>query len=330
MNKQTTDNLINSLQSIVNQNSCHQTKLKLGGILQYIIYFFNKNNVRDTIISDKITELDLQNKIHYMGSISFCEDNNSIVLCEPYDYKNLKTYFNKEKDYFDNLDWFKLIEDNKHKILEKPITIFTVCLHYNKQSVHYVSFIYIKNKGITSFDPGHEIYKEGNNILKPAVFKSFSKLLPKKHKVVQQLGKQCSKFRYIVKDEPSGIQWNGKNRDAFCQTWTIYFLVDFLEKYTQPTQKYKLIGELCQTLPNNREVKLFADFIIPVMIKYSKKNWLNEILNNYYEYEMEDSKRLTKTEFLVLLKNYSSICRLKVCKAGSTKNSCIVNTIKLS
>ena len=86
-----------------------------------------------------------------------------------------------------------------------------------------------------------------------------------------ELGKSCYQHRYIAADEPPGIQYAGddKLRDAFCQTWSIWFLVNFLKKK-------KVIRKVCKLHPSNREVFLIKDFIVPILDSHPtwiKKNY---------------------------------------------------------
>lgn len=354
-----------------NQQLCKKSNDKLGRLIQYIIYFFNNNEIRSNIINSAIKDYGKKNIVHYMGTISFCGDNiKDMKLCEPYDVENLKTYFNtttaatpveayyeevyenpvngrgrpkkilsksefmKKHDnnkksfvsnsiHFENKNVCTFIKDNKDKIREKPITVFTCCYHYGKANVHFISVIYIsKLKEMLVFDSGIDVYPEGETHMLPLLQKAFKEaaLL----KTTAQLGKSCYRHRYIAKDEPAGFQYAGskKFRDAFCQTWSLWYIVNFIKKK-------KMIRKVCQLHPSNREIFLIKDFIVPLLAK--NPEWSHDILEDH----SEDLTSLlfpdvasSHQQFMKALSDYSTGCLTRMCKNQKQTTVCLMNRLK--
>lgn len=321
-----------------NQQLCKQSNEKLGRLIQYIIYFFNNNKIRSDIINSAIKEYHLminnnikknlkKKEIFYMGTISFSGENiKDMKLCSPYDDINLNNYFRTSRStYFKDKNVCDLINENKVNISEKPVTVFTCCYHYGTANVHFIAIIYIaKSKELLVFDSGVGVYPEGETHMLPLIKEAFTqaKLL----KNTAELGKACYQHRYIAKDEPPGIQFAGddKLRDAFCQTWSIWFLVNFLKKK-------KVIRKVCKLHPSNREIFLIKDFIVPIL--ESHPTWIKKILKDHSEDLSSILFPETVTnpkEFLKALQDYSEGCRTKICQKGKSTVStvCLMNRVK--
>lgn len=310
-----------------NQQLCKQSNEKLGRLIQYIIYFFNNNKIRSDIINSAIKEYEKENIVSYMGNISFSGENIKYMkLCSPYDYINLKKYFEtSESSYFKDKNVCDLINENKVNISEKPVTVFTCCYHYGTANVHFIAIIYIsKSKELLVFDSGVGVYPEGETHMLPLIKEAFTqaKLL----KNTAELGKACYQHRYIAADEPPGIQYAGdeKLRDAFCQTWSIWFLVNFLKKK-------KVIRKVCKLHPSNREIFLIKDFIAPIL--KSHPTWIKKIIKDHSDdlssILFPDTVSNPK-DFLKVLQDYSEGCRTKICQKGNSTVStvCLMNRVK--
>lgn len=306
-----------------NQQLCKKSNEKLGRLIQYIIYFFNNNEIRSNIINSAIKDYGKKNIVHYMGTISFCGDKiKDMKLCEPYDNENLKNYYGNSI-HFENKNVCTFIKDNKDKIREKPITVFTCCYHYGKANVHFISVIYIsKSKEMLVFDSGIDVYPEGETHMLPLLQKAFKEaaLL----KTTAELGKSCYMHRYIAKDEPAGFQYAGtkKFRDAFCQTWSLWYIVNFIKKK-------KMIRKVCRLHPSNREIFLIKDFIVPLLAK--NPEWSHDILEDH----SEDLTSLlfpdvasSHQQFMKALSDYSTGCLTRMCSNQKQTTVCLMNRLK--
>lgn len=298
---------------------CRIINVKLGIFPQYIIYHFNELPVRNQIINDALKKYEKTNKFTNFGTINIRKENGEMILTEDYDvdsWKKIDVQYKPKQNFND------FIEKNKKVFEKKTKTIFTVCYHYNQANVHFVSFIYDKNRReLISFDPGVDVYPEGQDEIVPALIKAFKKAKLMKETV--ELGKTCYKHRYIFKNEPVGIQYNNQTKDAFCQTWTLFFLVHQI-------QQHKIVRKICKIHPANREIFLFQDFIIPILKEKSK--YVQQICRNifYSTFEIFDEKVVLND-----LISYSKLCKTKICnkkKLGNHKKqenrTCEQNLIK--
>jgi len=335
---------------------CLETNSKLGPIPQHIIYHFNDQDVRNKIITESIRENRKENEYTYLGTFNI-EDKTrgsstkqnqpvDVVVTSPFEFSlwfddklQSKDTSEKQKQKIQKLksdsERFKkqqtdayhgellntFIEDYKFLFKKRPKTIFTVCYHYKEANVHFVSFLYLKeNQELYSFDPGVDVYEEGQDILVPKIVESFQKsgLLPPSGTNHLELGNMCPKFRYIFRDEPIGIQYNGKTKDAFCQTWTLYYLVQTIQDQT-------IVKKLCQKHPANREVYLFKEFIIPILEKNP------DYVLNIYSSTLESERRLNINldQIIPTLKQYTTDCKTNICSKGRQGTYCTLNKIKV-
>ena len=168
------------------------------------------------------------------------------------------------------------------------------------------------------FDSGIDVYPVGESHMLPVLKKAFKEagLI----KTTAELGKACYQHRYIS-NEPAGIQFAGKDkiRDSFCQTWSLWFLCNFLNKK-------KLIRKVCRQHPTNREIWLFEDFIIPLLEKHP--TWANEIIRDHKEDIFASNSISSSTEFLKALRDYSKGCKTKTCGEQKGSSVCIMNRVK--
>lgn len=338
---------------------CLETNNKLGSIPQHIIYHFNEKKVRNQIITESIQENQKQDEYTYLGTFNIQDETRGsstkqnqpvdVVVTTPFEFSlwfndklqskytsekqkqkiqkfksDSKRFEKQQKDAYHGELLNTFIEDYKFLFKKRPKTIFTVCYHYKEANVHFVSFLYLKeNKELYSFDPGVGVYEEGQDILVPKIVESFQKsgLLPPSGTNHLELGKMCPKFRYIFRNEPIGIQYNGKTKDAFCQTWTLYYLVQTIQDQT-------IVKKLCQKHPANREVYLFKEFIIPILEKnpdYVLKIYLSTHVS-------EGHLNINLDQIIPTLKQYTTDCKTNICSKGRQNQKqdttyCTVNRI---
>ena len=280
------------------QNRCMIVNEELGKLGQYIIYFFNKLPIRTKVIRNAIYQYKKDDKFCYFGTWYVEGPKFKLKFTDPYD-EELK------KDLEKNTFVHDFMKKNKHSFELKRKILFTVCYCYKINSVHFISFIYdSKKRKLICFDPGVHCYPEGQKILVPSIVKIFKqlKLIENNEygKAYNELGDDCPQYQYILRQEPIGIQYNGKSKDAFCQSWSLFFLVDQIKQYDEN------IEDLCRIVPENRELHLYKHFIIPFLEK--NPNYLKEIIEDLKE-EYDYSKK-PKT-YLKLLKEYIDVCKVK-------------------
>jgi hypothetical protein len=145
---------------------------------------------------------------------------------------------------------------------EIPYKIFTVCILYDTNLVHYVSFVYdAKLQTLYSFDPGMELYLHGLKTIIPGVRKIFHDLKLANKSNSSVIGRCNFSFR----GKKPGIQFNGEIHrdlpaDAFCQTWTLFFLTRLIT-----LRNMDFVTIWCQIPPARRESYLVIAFIIPLL-----------------------------------------------------------------
>ena len=304
-----------------NSRDCNLLNWKLGIFPQYIIYHFNDLKVRNDIINKELKNYKKTEKILYFGTINIRKNNkDEMILVSDYDINSWKKVMSKDNlKKIENQNFNEFIELNK-KIFQEKKTIFTVCYHYNTVNVHYVSFVYDpKEKELISFDPGVDVYPEGQKEIVPALTKAFRKA--KLLKKTEELGKTCNKHRYLFRNEPIGIQYNSKTKDAFCQSWTLYFLL-------QQIRQKNIVRKVCRIHPANREIFLFKEFIIPILEK--NKKYIEDICKKilYNEFEIYDKDSILNDLIL-----YSKTCKSKICNKKLDKKkrkniTCEINSLK--
>lgn len=280
------------------ENRCTIVNDKLHNLGQYIIYFFNKLPTRSNVIQQTIKKDKKENVFSYFGTWYVEGKKNKLTFTTPYDselhpnLESLSTTLNVQ----DFVNTFK----DKFKMKQK--IVFTVCYCYKENSVHFVSFIYdSSNKQLYHFDPGINLYPEGQSVLVPSIVNCFIKasLIPKRNHT--EIGKQCPRYIYKLKEEQIGIQYNGESKDAFCQCWTLCFLVDEIHKFDKSIKNY------CRIKPPNRTLYLFQQFIIPFL--ESDPSYMEKIIE---EFRVQKKGRILKPKtYLRLLKEKVKVCKIK-------------------
>ena len=280
-------------------SKCQKISHDLGMLPQYIIYFFNKLPIRKKVIDDAISKYNKKRKFVYFGTWYLHGHKNKLKFRKPYD-KVLQNVFSQSLN--STKTFLSFIKENKEKFKIKKKILFSIAYCYSEYSIHFISFIFDpERKKLIHFDPGVRLYKEGQDILVPSVINVFKKTnLIKSH---IELGKTCTKYIYNLKKEQIGIQFNGKSRDAYCQSWTLCFLIHEIKHYDESMETF------CRLKPVNRKLYLYKDFIIPFLEKNRK--YMQTILKMLVSDGYNAEKPLT---YLKLLKN-----QVKTCKKSTWK-----------
>lgn len=263
----------------------------LGLLGQYIIYFFNRLPIRTKIIRQEIETNRKDDTFCYFGTWYVEGRKNRLRFQDPFDSELHSDLESLSKSFTLN----QFLRKFKKKFQIKRKVIFTVCYCYEEGKVHFVSFIYDSDsKKLMHFDPGIHLYQEGQTVLVPSIVNGFVKanLIPKEKSDIE-IGTQCARYIYNLKRENIAIQYNGQDKDAYCQTWTLAFLLKEIRKSTNNIEHF------CTIIPENRSLYLYKEFIIPFLRK--NKKYMEEIVKNMkedYDYLLEFK---TPKEYLELL-----------------------------
>ena len=263
----------------------------LGLLGQYIIYFFNRLPIRTKIIREEIEKNRKDDTFCYFGTWYVEGRKNRLRFRSPFDSELHSDLESLSRSFTLN----QFLRKFKKKFQIKRKVIFTVCYCYEEGKVHFVSFIYDSDsKKLMHFDPGIHLYQEGQTVLVPSIVNGFVKanLIPKEKSDIE-IGTQCARYIYNLKKENIAIQYNGQDKDAYCQTWTLAFLLKEIRKST------KNIEHFCTIIPENRSLYLYKEFIIPFLRK--NKKYMEEIVKDMkedYDYSLEFK---TPKEYLELL-----------------------------
>ena len=248
------------------------------------------------------------------------QKNNQLIFLKYSDYSIWKKLLPQhKKSYYFSKKFTNFLKENRQLFSKKKI-LFTVCLHYNLRNVHYVSFVYdYSKKFLVSFDPGVMLYPEGQDIIVKGIVDSFQKanLLMK----TTELGSSCYKYRYHFKNEKIGIQYNIEDKDAWCQSWSLYFLIEQIKNND-------IIEKVCKTYPYNREIYLMENFIIPILKQNEK--YIYEIVLDLC---ISNEVTVDPEKVIEYLQNYTKYCKSKICSKEEAlqkgfNGDCSVNLIK--
>lgn len=203
--------------------------------LQQFIYDMNSSNLRTKIINKCLSKYDTNKKYLWVGTIRLKEydpkKQNDLKMS-----KLMSRMSNKEKNY-----------------------LMTISYVYEGNKIHYISVIYLPEKArVIIFDPGFNLYPVGKDILIPLVKKTF-KTNPNKILFFNKTA--CKKSDY-------GIQLNKRysNKivpDAFCQSWTLFFLQCFVRH----EQDIAFFDTWCELRLNVRDHYLTQNFILPTILQ---------------------------------------------------------------
>ena len=184
-----------------------------------------------------------------------------------------------------------------------PFTLFCVCYRSpNSQAVHFVSCMFnAQDSTLHHYDSGVEVYPQGQKILTPSVTDAFvnAELITKENSI--EVGNTCRNNKKIM-----GIQYDGKYRDALCQSWSLYILNSII------TNGHSSIYEICHQRPQNREYYLYDKFIIPILENDEKQ--ITSILKSasmqrYFDGDyLANLRQKSPREILDLLRELSVQC----------------------
>jgi len=259
-------------------------------MIQSFIHTMNDKSLRTEIIEYHLKKNKIKNA-KWLGTWMVELKNQNLELIQQ----------NDKLPFFDN-SIQKYITLNKNSFLDH-IGLFTVCIIYEVNLVHFVSFICDPfQKKLISFDPGVELYLHGQNTILPLIRKAFykNKLIQGIRIVPQQNIGRCTQYSFCGKKW--GVQYNGNHNtslpaDSFCQTWTIFFLVTFIKQ-----KNFDFVAKWCDTHPNQREFIVIKEFMIPYLIRFKNVRQLYiEYLNNHYDLK----------EIIQFLKAYITTCNKK-------------------
>jgi len=225
-------------------------KYKATDTIQYIIYFFNQPKIRDYVISLHTKILPSGKNVKWDGTYFFNEKG----IIDPYhhaDTNNMSlTEFLKQRESYNN--------DNTRFVLS------TCCVTYEGNKVHFLSLIYDKKKRVlVFFDPGIHLYEKGQDVAVPIVNNAFFQNgWIRNNKNIERIG-LCSNNYHGQK---WGIQYDGSDpkitklpADSFCQSWTLYYLVEFLRNNCSD----KFFSSWCDIPPEKRETFMMMNFFMP-------------------------------------------------------------------
>lgn len=225
-------------------------KYKVSDMIQNIIYFFNQPQIRDYVISLHTNILPSGKNVEWDGTYFFNENGN----IDPYHHTNTNnmslTEFLKKRESYHN--------DNTRFVLS------TCCVTYEGNKVHFLSLIYDKKKRVlVFFDPGIHLYEKGQDVAVPIVKDAFLKngWIKNKHNI-ERIGLCSSNYH----GKKWGIQYDGSDpkttklpADSFCQSWTLYYLVEFLRNNCSD----KFFSSWCSVSPEKRETFMMMNFFLP-------------------------------------------------------------------
>lgn len=255
------------MQQILKEMFKNNKKYQVSDMIQNLIYFFNQPEVRDYILSLHINILPAGKKVIWDGTYFFNEKAN----IDPYHHPgtsnmSLREFLRKKKVYSDGKTLFILS---------------TCCITYEGNRVHFLSLIYDKKKKLLIFfDPGIHLYEKGQDVAVPIVRDAFFKngWLKNSTNNIERVG-LCSN---VFHGKKWGIQYDGSDpkktklpADSFCQSWTLYYLVEFLRNKCSD----KFFCHWCSIPPKKRETFMLMNFFLPLI---QTQNFLFKEWQNFY------------------------------------------------
>lgn len=210
---------------------------KTSGIndLQQFIYDLNDDQTRDYIMRNSLARRTVTGspKYSWRGTLAFHNETSDEMM---------KAIIKKKMFRGGKVDTIRLA---------------TLSYTYENHQIHYVSVVYdTKNRKVILFDSGYNLYLIGKNRMLSNT-REVIKGLTVKHLVMEK--KACRHSRY-------GVQLNGQrgvsvSADAFCQSWSLYFLIC----YAESNQDLSFFKRWCAIDPPFRQCFLFQMFILPVI-----------------------------------------------------------------
>ena len=241
-------------------------RLGISDMMQNIIYFFNQPEIRNYVIKHYLDLLPHGKYVDWDQSYYFNEDGMMDSHYHPDHPDTSLTDFIRSREVY-------------KKIKKNHFIIFTCCILYEGSRVHFLSFVYKATVPVlVSFDPGIHLYHKGQDVLVPLIEKSFTEaglLSATKKPGVERIG-LCSKEYFNKK---FGIQYDGSNplhtnlpADSFCQSWTLFFLIEFLRHKCSD----RFVSSWCKINPDYRETFILMYYFLPWLQqdKFIYNEWL--------------------------------------------------------
>lgn len=235
-----------------------------SGLLQSFIHLMNDFETRNEVMSYHIRHSKNTSSCQWWGTCVVRLENGTLRIVDPDPLWKCRTVPSTLEDF---------IGTKRSKLGKYNGTIiFTVCLLYDTHSVHYVSFVY-SNRVLLSFDPGVELYPHGQKTIVPLVHAAF-----KAHHLVDShsIHGACSDF--VFRKKKHGVQFNGMIEntlpaDAFCQSWTLFFLIRMLYLPQRSMEQVRnFLRDWCAIPPTEREYFITSFFILPTLTYFPKIN----------------------------------------------------------
>lgn len=259
-------NLLEFLMEMTRDSSVFST----GDMLQNIIYFFNQVEIRDHVINHYLKFTPSGKKVVWDGTYYFDENGRiDSHYHKGHDGEHLR-------DFIKNRHIFQKRDDP-----EKRFVMFTACILYEGNRVHFLSFVYDKNrKLLVCFDPGINLYHKGQDVLIPLLRSSFvaNGLLSKEKEALERVG-LCARPYY---GKTFGIQYEGSDpsktslpADSFCQSWTLFFLIEFLRHNCSD----RFVASWCKIPPKYREGFIITYYFLPWL---QQDQFVNKKFHEFY------------------------------------------------
>lgn len=241
------------------------------GFLQNFIYFMNSPTVRNEIIRKFYKT---QPSVEWWGTFYVSGPKHKLVVTA-HDNRVIEESLLK---FFQ--EFSKQLKNNK-------INIYTICYQYENNHVHYITDVYDnRTQSIYHFDPGVSLYEHGQKTIIPSWERQYKNL--GLLKTSTDLG-TCHTFSW--KGKKMGVQYDGSSgdfpADAFCQTWTIFFLY----RLSFNISNYNFVKQWCGIRPSKRKAFLISNFIIPFLTQNKK----------YYQSVLKMGKLSKKIAYIDIL-----------------------------
>ena len=246
----------------------------ISDMLQNIIYFFNQPEIRDHVIEHYLKMLPKGEHVTWDGTYYF---NEKGMIDSHYHPNHPDTTLN---DFIKNRPAYHTgtLKKKKNKTSLHYYVIFTCCILYEDHKVHYLAFVYNANKQVlVSFDPGIHLYHKGQDVLIPLLRKAFIQagLISNKKEAMERTGLCKNKYfnrRYGIQYEGSDPSTTSLPADSFCQSWTLFFLIEFLRHNCSD----EFVSTWCKIKPKYREGFVLLYYFLPWLQQdtFISKKWL--------------------------------------------------------
>ena len=240
---------------------CQQLR-RNSGLLQSFIHAMNDFDTRNEVMAYHLLHSKNRTHCQWWGTFVVRHEKGALRIVDP---DPLWKSFSKTSTLEEFLRQKRLSQK------KSPCSIiFTVCLVYDTNLVHYVSFVYT-DRTLVSFDPGVALYPHGQKTIVPLVHSAFKACgLLDSHTIEGA----CSEF--LFRKKKHGVQFNGLVHntlpaDAFCQSWTLFFLVRMLYLPDRSLPNIRgFLKDWCAIPPSDREYFITSFFILPTLTYFPK------------------------------------------------------------